>query len=114
MFRQEAAASAKALRLHMLGVSQEYQGGQWGGGGGGGGRVYKGRIKGMRDREAWDVGPIGFLHFIPHPLVFILHVVRTSRGFYFCLMLSNFNSVQKPRWELALRGHRDAPLKVDL
>lgn len=94
----------------MLGVSQEYQGGQWGGGG----RVYKGRIKGMRDREAWDVGPIGFLHFIPHPLVFILHVVRTSRGFYFCLMLSNFNSVQKPRWELALRGHRDAPLKVDL
>lgn len=41
VFQGEAAASAKALRQHMLAVFQEYQGGQCGRG-----RVHKGEDKG--------------------------------------------------------------------
>lgn len=43
----------------------------------------RGRIKEMIVREVWDVGPVGSLHFITCTLIFIVNVVRTSRGCVF-------------------------------
>lgn len=37
-----------------------------------------------------------------------------QRVLYLCLVQSHFNPIRKPERDLALLGHRDAVLKVDL
>lgn len=104
VFQGEARAGAEALKQDVLGMFNDYQGGQWGRG-----WVYTGENKGGQGQRGMGCGSRSV------PTLHCTHISSYSectgnhlRVLCLCLGQSNFSPIPKPKREPALLGHWDA------